>query len=298
LFAFGSQGPRYPRHSELAASNPIVVATPRMVHQQEIESLLMEIEHYQQQVEEMLAPGQVLDRLNRLPEVLALNNPTLGNLELSLHIDRIDCFKAGKVVMRTCKLGALAGAAEFLTEDVARPTKTRQVACDGTKRAVPRRRARLRVEQAEGNRDLKASADTAADPNRFAGLSEEWFWEDVFQIPEKTWPFQEMAIGAATRRPGQTHEKLAENFGVTVPTIRKALRYAAEVDERFRELPSKMPRDRWHEDHAHEVAAKKADGLGTDELAAFFGKSDTTIRKALEHARKASAPEAGEAGAA
>lgn len=58
---------------------------------------------------------------------------------------------------------------------------------------------------------------------------------------------------------------------------------------------------RWHEDHALEVAAKKAEGLGTNELAAYFGKTDTTIRKALEHARiAASVPstQAGEAGAA
>jgi uncharacterized protein (DUF433 family) len=32
------------------------------------------------------------------------------------------------------------------------------------------------------------------------------------------------------------------------------------------------------------VVAKKAEGLDTDELAAHFGKSDTTIRKALDYA--------------
>jgi hypothetical protein len=40
---------------------------------------------------------------------LARNNPTLGNLELSMHIDRIDCYDDGKVVLRTCKLGAVRG---------------------------------------------------------------------------------------------------------------------------------------------------------------------------------------------
>lgn len=55
------------------------------------------------------------------------------------------------------------------------------------------------------------------------------------------------------------------------------------------ELPRKMPRSRWHEEHALEVAAKKkAENLGTNELVAFFKKSDTTIRAGLEHACKLS----------
>ena len=45
-----------------------------------------------------------------------------------------------------------------------------------------------------------------------------------------------------------------------------------------------MPRRRWHEDHAVEVAALKANGMSTRELAEHFGKSEPTIRKALEHA--------------
>jgi hypothetical protein len=50
-----------------------------------------------------------------------------------------------------------------------------------------------------------------------------------------------------------------------------------------------MARSRWHEDHAVEVAAKKKDeNLGTNELVVFFRKSDTTIRAALDHARKLS----------
>lgn len=259
-----------------------------LARQHEIEAILAEMENCQQRVEESLDPQLVLDRLAKLPQVLALNNPTSGNLELSLHIDRIDCYEDGRIVMRTCKLGALADACDLLKQDGVVPRHASNQDNNGVPRATPRRRARLRV---DGGADAKAAADTVADPHRFAGLSEEWFWEDTFQIPVKTYPFQEMAIEVATQRlAGQTHESLAKVFGVTVPTIRKALRYAANVDERLRELPRKMPRNRWHEDHAHEVAAKKAEGLGTNELAAFFGKSDTTIRKALEHARKSAAP--------
>jgi len=259
-----------------------------LARQQEIENLLAESEHREERLAEVLDPNQVIERLERLPEVLASHNPTLGNLELSLHIDRIDCYRDGRVVMRTCKLGALAGVIDLFALDKERDTSRAEPNGDGTTRATPRRRARLRVDDGSaGGADLREAANTAADPNRFAGLDDRWFWEDTFQIPEKTWPFQEMAIEVATERlDGKTHEELAESFGVTVPTIRKALHYASEVDDRFKVLPKKMPRSRWHEDHALEVAAKKAEGLGTNDLVKHFGKSDTTIRAALQHARK------------
>lgn len=256
--------------------------------QQEIERLLAEWQHRHQHLEEVLDPQQVLDCLRRLPEVLALQNPTRGNLELSLHIERILCYQDGTVVMRTCRLGALTGAVELLANRAEDPLANTEVKSEETRQATPRRRARLRV---DGDAQMKAALDTAADPDRFAGLDQKWFWEDVFHIPEKTWPFQEMAVEAATLRlSGMTHEALAQHFGVTVPTIRKALRYAAGTEERLKSLPRKMPRSRWHEDHALEVAAKKAEGLGTSDLVAHFGKSDTTIRAALEHARKISQP--------
>ena len=79
---------------------------------------------------------------------------------------------------------------------------------------------------------------------------------------------------------------MREEFGKTPPTIRRALQFAKEMDERFAEMPKKMPRARWDEVHAEEVAAKKAEGLGTNELAKHFSKSDTTIRKALEYAKE------------
>ncbi len=89
-----------------------------LARQQEIEGFLAGREHHHQRVEDVLDSKQALDCLGRLPEVLPLNNPTLGNLELSLHIDRIDCFQDGKIVMRTRKLGALTGTLEMLAKDV------------------------------------------------------------------------------------------------------------------------------------------------------------------------------------
>ena len=49
--------------------------------------------------------GQVAAQLTRLADLLGGDNPSCGNLELSMHIDRIDCFQDDKVDIRTCKLG-------------------------------------------------------------------------------------------------------------------------------------------------------------------------------------------------
>ena len=208
----------------------------------------------------------------------------MGNLELSMHIDRIDGYVDGKVVMRTCRLGALTGVTDILAQDESVVSNARPNEVVG--RIRPRRRGRFRVDAPIADkRDWSAMVDFATDPERFAGLDENWFWKDTFQVPEPTcWAKEHAADVAARRKAGLTEEKLAIEFGKSIPTIRSALKYAAEVDESLNELPKKMPRARWHEDHAEEVAASKATGMGTCELARHFQKSDTTIRAAIKHA--------------
>ena len=106
-------------------------------------------------------------------------------------------------------------------------------------------------------------------------------------MPELLSWAEEHAIEVAERRlKDRTVEQLCVEFGKTPPTIRDALRHAARKDDRFKQLPRKMPRARWHEDHALEVAAEKkeGEGLSTKHLAAFFHKSEPTILKALAHA--------------
>ena len=252
------------------------------------EVLLAQADAEAQQAERFVDPQLVVDRINRLGDVLASSNPSLGNLELSMHIDRIDCFQDGRVIMRTCRLGILADAIEMFADNDSEPSRAKSTDVADSSRVKPRRREKLRIDDWDPkDGDVNAARQWAADPNRFAGLGEEWFEEQEFCIPEKMWPYKAMAIEVATQRlAGLTHEELAEKFGVTAPTIRKSLRHASKMDGRFRNLPRKMARARWHEDKAMIVAAKKAEGLGTDELVAFFSKSDTTIRKALVHAAK------------
>jgi DNA invertase Pin-like site-specific DNA recombinase len=226
-------------------------------------------------------PVAVVDRLNRFTEVLAFDNPSRLNLELSLHIDAIRCFPDGRVVVRTCKLGALTPAAEAMvtTADDSSPTQD----SDSPQRGTPRKRSIRRLQTEDAGPALRELAHRAADVNRFAGLGTEWFWEDEFQIPEPTyWAKENASAVAQGRSEGLTHEQLAVQFGVTVPTIRKALKIAVEADSSLAGLPRKMARARWQDSHFVEVHRLKSEGWSVKRLAAHFNVSEPLIRAALE----------------
>jgi uncharacterized protein (DUF433 family) len=252
-------------------------------HREELKRHLDEANAIRRQTQVLVDPEQIADRLNRLAEVLAANNPTRGNLELSLHVDVIRCYEDGRVVVRTCKLGALAGTTELLAAPVlAAAEETTNL--EGTYKMKPRRRPMRRVGDGDSS-ELRTAAETATDVERFTGLGAEWFWEDEFRIPEANfWSKENAAAVAELRAQGWTHERLASHFEVTVPTIRKALRIAAATDASLAAVPRKMPRGRWAEQHAEEVAGKRKEGLTMKQLARHFGKSEPILRQAIRHA--------------
>lgn len=228
----------------------------------------------------MLDPAAVLERLHRLDRVLGAGNPALGNLELARHIERIDCLPDGRVEMRTNVVGVFEGAAELLTPPGAEaPAGT---PADG--RVVPRRRAKRRLDAAGDDAPPADCGPALLDPARFAGLDARWVWTETATLSaEPCWSEKNAADLAARRRQGLTHEALAETFGVTVPTIRHALRIAAGrglTDG----LPKKQPRPRWPEDHAEEVAAARAESPTPTlkQLSERFGRSEPLIREALK----------------
>lgn len=253
----------------------------------QLESLLAEQSAKQGHLEAILDPGQVLNRLHRLADVLGGGNPTRGNLELSLHIDRIDCFVDGQVLMRTSRLGVFEGAVELLRrpEGPAGGPLAHDPNLLGKIR--PRRRARLRVEEdlSKGNGRLP-QMDHATNPERFAGLEDRWFWQDSLEVPRSSsWAERNAAEVAKLRVTGMTLEQLAAHFRKTPPTIRKALRLAVLADPSLK-LPKKMPRGCWAKDHAAEMARMKKDGMSIQAVARHFGKSDPTIRAALRYAEE------------
>jgi DNA-binding CsgD family transcriptional regulator len=233
-----------------------------------------------------LEAGQVIALLHRLGEVLGGSNPTLGNLELSKHIDRIVCSPEGRVEMRGTLVGLFQGAVELLSREegvAAPPPPTPPGAFPAVK---PRRRGRLRIPSLSAeSQETVGRIETALDPERFNGLPETFFWSESFVLEEKPcWAEEYAADVARLRASGLTMEKLAEHFDKTVPTIRKALRLAAQADEAVRSLPRKMPRACWAKDNAAEMTRLKAEGMSVPQIARQVGKSEPTIRAALKHA--------------
>jgi DNA invertase Pin-like site-specific DNA recombinase len=238
-------------------------------------------------------PAAVVEELHRLGEVLAGYNPTLGNLELSNHIDVIACHPDGRVELRGTFVGLFAGAVELLSRDGGPPSGPRSVPAGcGFAPVTPRRRGRLKTAtlSAVGQEGL-GDVDTALDPNRFAGLQEPLFWTESFVLPETpSWAEAHAVEVGRLRAAGMTMDVLARHFGKTAPTIRQALRHARAKDPSLSNLPAKAARRRWEEDHAAEVAQLHGAGRTVMELTAHFGKSEPTIRKALRFAAQTPRP--------
>lgn len=230
----------------------------------------------------------IAERLTRLHEVLGCDNASRINVELARHIDTIRCDRDGKVVVRTCKLGALA-LEDHASEFFASPPSPEGVT-DLTTRGRPRKRGVRRLETADADAELRQEAHWAADVHRFASLGEDWFWHDEFMIPEATYWSKENALTVAKLKvegDHMTNDRLAEHFGVTIPTIRKALRHAVEQDPSLAPLLGKIARTRWEDSHYREVFEfKTKKGMSVPQLSAHFGKSEPTIRKAVELAQK------------
>ena len=263
----------------------------------EIEALLADLDGCRVALERTLDPADAGRRRRRLQEALASGNPTLGNLELSLHLDRIDCFADGKVVLRTCKLGLIPAAIDQLAESPTDPTKPdTEREPTATYRAKPRRRAKLRTNPLTPEAaDLKAAAHFAADPARFAGLGPHWFWLDILQIPEKScWAADHAAEVARLVEADCSITEIAARLGKSPPTIRDALRRTGRSDLVVGTRPKKRARRRWAVDHAAEVDALSRKGMAMKELVEHFGKSDTTIREALRNAQRQNRPDAPE----
>jgi uncharacterized protein (DUF433 family) len=233
-----------------------------------------------------LDPRKVIGQLHELADILSGYNRTLGNLELGRHVERIDCFPDGRVEMRGTCLGLFEGAVELLSRDPVVPADD-----PGTTTphrfapVVPRLRGRLRVPNLSAvTTAAGGGVDPALDPERFAGLSGQFFWTESLVIATSaSWAETNAAEVVRLRADGLTIEKLARHFGKTPPTIRAALRLGIAALP-LQELPRKIPRRRWTEDHADEVMRSRQTGMSTDALAEHFGKSDTTIRAALKYA--------------
>lgn len=135
---------------------------------------------------------------------------------LAQHIDSIRCFPDGKVIVRTCQLGALANPIEFCS--ALAPEGVDAVTYEPAE--VGRRRSRRRINIDMGDdEEVQVANDFAVDLTRFAGLAPEWFTEDTFTIPEKkSWSEEHaMEVAAFRLESKATMRATAEHFGNDYP---------------------------------------------------------------------------------
>jgi len=206
---------------------------------QGVTTKLANLKRQQEQLQLLVDPKQILQRINDLAQLLASDNPTRVNLELSHHIDAIYCHKDGQVRIRTCRLGALAESQSVLAEHTSKMDGLAQSIPDGPAntpvcKIKPRRRTvrDVRPGDNEESNVVWDRAYEAADPNRFAHLGPQWFWEDIFRQPEPTFWAKEYALTVLAKREETKWSiaRLASEFSKSPATIRKALQIGEELN--------------------------------------------------------------------
>jgi DNA invertase Pin-like site-specific DNA recombinase len=221
-------------------SNPNLSSAARAVIEADLEQTLAERDEIEwqlngheaarEQYRKAVDPQQAADRLNRLAEALAADNPTRTNLMLSALIDSIRCSSDCRILVRICRLGAMPGAVALLSASGGSESHPAP-AEPGVYQATPRRRGRLQVASRDdqGN-DLRADLLAASDVHRFAGLTKDWFWEDELQLPAKVcWSEAHAdAVRAKRAETSWSLAALAKHFGKSKSMIAKALRIANE----------------------------------------------------------------------
>lgn len=255
----------------------------------EIETRISELESASTKTKEALDPASIAERLDNLAKLLEGDHASAMNVALSQHIEGIYCDDSGNIVVRMCRLGALANPEEML-QLLARPdvdfldgqeTRTEEIKKKG------RRRTRRNLGDYFEDDDVADFAnDFAVDPHRYSQLGNEWFTEDIFHIPDRPlcWSAANAHEVAEYRLDNEASmEATAAYFKKTIPTIRKSLKYAKEhhgIDALGKSI-STPSRRCWAKDHALHVAEFfRRPGASVKKAEAVFGKSQPTLAKA------------------
>ena len=257
------------------------------VRQQDIDAEFAELDAAAAGAKRIIQVDDVMTRLDRLADVLAAQNPTRGNLELALHVDRIICRKDARVTLRICKLGVSPDAVQLL----ASPSLALPQSGDGsTEPSRSRRRSKLRIIEDDVEEELRSQADFIADTHRFEGLGDQWFWTDEFQLPEDCSFARENAEAVFLRRKSAklSYAKLAAEFNVSGPTIGAAIREYLKLhpDEQDEQIPrggNRKPKVDLSL-FCEEARTLWIDGWSLLQLAERFGFSDPTIKKGIQFA--------------
>lgn len=238
-------------------------------------------------VAQLLNEGEVARKLETLDRELRCSNPTRVHVALAEHVQAISVRSDRTVELQTNQLALLGPDARVLAAEFVEAVHDDDSAGATPSPGVPlRRRAERRVESdvighSAIDRVVACHSANAPIPRR-------WIATDNLVIEKPRPWYQEMAAEVvAMRALPTTFAKLAKHFRKSVPTIRKAIRYAQSRDPSLQSLPNKLPAPNEAKLHAAEIARLKREGATTSELAERFKKSDTWIRRALEHAQEA-----------
>jgi len=221
--------------------NPSLLSTVRRHIEQQFEQTvarkgqlqaeLASLGHEAKRVGEALDVGVAIERLRRLDDLLASGNATAINIELAQHVEAILVHPDGRVVMRTHRLGVFEHVIEMLVAPGrnGQPDQTPQEPA-GSNGAVRPRKTLLTRHKSDLGVTTRHECMSGDQSLGFMKLPEKWVQEDVIVMPERhSWAHLN---GVEVRRKldetGWSQRKLAEFFGVTPPTIRHALRLAAE----------------------------------------------------------------------
>ncbi|MEQ8853247.1 hypothetical protein [Gimesia sp.] len=255
----------------------------------EIENRISELESASSKTQEALDPVAIVERLDSLAKLLEGDHASAMNVALSQHIEGIYCDDNGEVVVRMCRLGALANPEEML-QLLARPdvdvSDSQESGTEAIRNKGRRRTRRNLGDHFEDDDVADFANDFAIDRHRYSQLGDEWFTEDVFHIPDRPpcWSAAHAREVAEYRLENKASmEETVDHFKKTMPTIRKALKYAKEhhgIDALGKAI-SQPSRRYWAKDHALQVAQFfRRPGASVKKAEAVFGKSQPTLAKA------------------
>ncbi|MFH1303163.1 MAG: hypothetical protein ABIK07_19035, partial [Planctomycetota bacterium] len=142
-----------------------------------IENRISELESASSKTQEALDPVAIAERLDSLAKLLEGDHASAMNVALSQHIEGIYCNDAGKVVVRMCRLGALANPEEML-QLLARPdvdvSDNQETGTEAIRNKGRRRTRRNLGDHFEDDDVADFANDFAVDRHRYSQLGDEW----------------------------------------------------------------------------------------------------------------------------
>jgi DNA invertase Pin-like site-specific DNA recombinase len=281
-----------PQVSSILRDNLIADSNAALERIEEIKVILESRASESVVFERLVQESEIEASLNRLSEALTGECPTLANLELSTHIDHIECFQDGRVVCRSCKIGSVPDAVIWFSQSHEDSKPSADTNAAGNYRTKPRRRAWMNVDDSScTDEKLRDRMNMATDPHRFDRLPDNWFWVDEFQIPEPTCWTKENAVAVLERfnklnDSGQkfTLNTLAREFSVSRPTISRALDIALSNDNAGPTPHRKEPtvKVKGNPEIENRIAELHDDRLLNKDIGTTLNISRSTVTNALD----------------